>query len=60
MQWLWWLKKNEDAFQTLKCIYLLRKEWKEVFLTLLKDIIKQIINRYNHTMRVNQVNTLCI
>ena len=31
-------------------IYLLKKEWEEVFLTLLKDIVKQIINKCNYMM----------
>ena len=32
----------------------------EVFLTLLKDVVKQIINTCNHIMLMNQVNVLCI
>ena len=41
-------------------IYLLKKEWEEVFLTLLKDIVKQIINKCNYMMLMNQVNSLHI
>ena len=32
----------------MACIYLLKKVWEEVFLTLLKDIAKQIISTFNH------------
>ena len=41
-------------------IYLLKKEWEEVFLTVLKDIVKQIINKCNYMMLMNQVNSLHI
>ena len=44
----------------MTCIYLLKKEWEEVFLTLLKDIVKQIINKCNYMMLMNQVNSLHI
>ena len=36
------------------------KKWEEVFLTFLKDTVKQIINTWNYMMIVNQVNILCI
>ena len=42
----------------MACICLLKKEWGEVFLTLLKDVVKQIINTCNHIMLMNQVNVL--
>ena len=41
-------------------MYLLKKEWEEVFLTLLKDIVKQITNTFNHIIPMNQANLLCI
>ena len=50
MQCLKWLGYNYNLFQTLKCIYLLKKEWEEVFITLLKDLVKQVINRCNFMM----------
>ena len=45
---------------TLTCIYLLKKEWKEVFLTLLKDTVNPIENTLSHMMIANQVNVSCI
>ena len=39
---------------------LMKKECEEVFLTLLKDLVKQIINTCNFMMIKNQVNTLHI
>ena len=41
-------------------MYLLKNELEEVFLILLKDIVKQIINTCNHIMLINQANLLCI
>ena len=46
--------------QTLTCICLLKKEREEVFRTLLKDIVKQIINTCNHFVLTYQVNLLHI
>ena len=40
--------------------FLLKKEREEVFLTLLKNLVKQIINLYNLTIIKNQINTLHI
>ena len=37
-------------------IYLLKKEWKEVFLTLLRNTIKSIIKIWSFIMIVNQGN----
>ena len=39
---------------------LLKNEWKEVFFTLLKHSVKQIINTRNHMMLINQANLLRI
>ena len=36
------------------CIYLLKKEWKEVFLTLVKYLVKPIKNTWNRIMLTNQ------
>ena len=41
-------------------MYLLKNELEEVFLILLKDIVKQIINTCNQIMLINQANLLCI
>ena len=41
-------------------ICLLKKEWEEVILTLLKDIVKEINNALNAMMLINQVNVLHI
>ena len=49
-----------ELISDMTCIYLLKKEWEEVFLTLLKDIVKQIINKCNYMMLMNQVNSLHI
>ena len=49
-----------ELISDMTCIYLLKKEWEEVFLTLLKDIVKQIINKCNYMMLMNQVNPLHI
>ena len=35
------------------CHYLLKKEGEEVFLTLLKDTVKSIINTWNHMITIN-------
>ena len=40
--------------------FLLKKEREEVFLTLLKNLVKQIINSYNLIIIKNQINTLHI
>ena len=40
--------------------FLLKKEREEVFLTLLKNLVKQIINLYNLTIIKNQITTLHI
>ena len=48
------------SFQAMICIYLLKLEWEEVLLTMIKDTVKPVINTWNFTMIVNQVSTSCI
>ena len=43
----------------MTCISLFKKEWKEVFLTLLKDLVKPIINTWNVMIAVKKANLLC-
>ena len=53
------LKMTEIELELISDIdmYLfIEKEWEKVFLTLLKDIVKQIINTCNHSIIVSQVN----
>ena len=44
-----------NLFQALKCIWSLKKVWKKVFLTLLNDTVKPILNTQNRLMIVSQV-----
>ena len=48
------------SIQAMICIYLLKLEWEEVLLTMIKDTVKPVINTWNFTMIVNQVSTSCI
>ena len=62
LSWDAMLKMTEielGLISDIDSFYLLKKEWEEVFLTLLKDLIKQI-NTWSVTMTRNQVNILCI
>ena len=41
-------------------IYLLKKEWEEVFPTFLKNLLKQKINTWSFMITINQVNIIHI
>ena len=43
----------------MKCIYLLKKEWDEVFLKLLKDLANLIIDIYNVAKHMNMLSNFC-
>ena len=58
LSWDAMLKMTGIELEILTCICLLRTEWGEVFLTLLKDIAKQIINACKHMILINQVSLL--
>ena len=46
-------KIDLKLFLILTCIILLKKEWEELFLTLLRHIVKQIINTWQIMTVVN-------
>ena len=53
-------KKEWGRISNIEMYLFIEKGMKGGISYIAKNIIKQIINRCNHTMRVNQVNTLCI
>ena len=53
-------KKEWGRISNIEMYLFIEKGMKGGISYIAKNIIKQIINTRNHTMRVNQVNTLCI
>ena len=45
-----------ELISEMACIYLLKKKWEKVFLTFLKDLVKQTINTWNLMIIAKQVN----
>ena len=54
MQWFKWIKQNKNLFQILKCICLLKKEgMRGAILYIAKDIVKQLINKWNQMILIH-------